>query len=103
MEFCPKCGALLLSNDKGKKCPRCGHSNSSKTKIRTSEKVNARKEIVVVDENANDSVHPIMNEKCRKCGNPTSYFWEIQTRSSDESPTKFFKCTKCGHTRRDYR
>jgi DNA-directed RNA polymerase subunit M len=45
----------------------------------------------------------VKDEKCKKCGNEDSYFWTVQTRASDESETKFFKCTKCGHTRRDYK
>jgi DNA-directed RNA polymerase subunit M len=26
----------------------------------------------------------------------------VQTRSIDESMTQFYRCTKCGHTWRDY-
>ena len=46
---------------------------------------------------------PIVNEKCKKCGNEKAYFWTVQTRASDESETKFFKCVKCGETKREYR
>ena len=99
MEFCPKCGSLVI----GKACSRCDYKSASEKKLKTSEKVDARKEIVVIDESKDTSTHPIVEEKCSKCKNNKSYFWEIQTRASDESPTKFFKCTKCGHTKRDYR
>jgi len=26
----------------------------------------------------------------------------IQTRAADEPPTRFYRCTKCGHTWREY-
>ncbi|MCK4973458.1 MAG: transcription factor S, partial [Candidatus Heimdallarchaeota archaeon] len=28
--------------------------------------------------------------------------WMVQTRSADESPTRFFRCTACGETWREY-
>lgn len=28
--------------------------------------------------------------------------WQVQTRSADEAPTTFFKCTVCQETWRDY-
>ena len=40
--------------------------------------------------------------KCKKCNNTKCYFWTVQTRAGDEAETKFFKCTKCGHTWREY-
>ncbi|GAI81579.1 unnamed protein product, partial [marine sediment metagenome] len=35
--------------------------------------------------------------------NEKAYFWSVQTRSGDEAETKFFKCTKCEFTWREYR
>ncbi|PIO07920.1 transcription factor S, partial [Candidatus Pacearchaeota archaeon CG10_big_fil_rev_8_21_14_0_10_35_219] len=32
-----------------------------------------------------------------------AYFWTMQTRAADESETKFYRCTKCDHTWREYR
>jgi DNA-directed RNA polymerase subunit M len=31
-----------------------------------------------------------------------AYFWTQQTRGADEPETRFFKCTKCSHTWREY-
>lgn len=39
---------------------------------------------------------------CPKCGNDTAYTWIVQTRSGDEGPTVFYRCTKCGYTWRVY-
>ncbi|GAH37902.1 unnamed protein product, partial [marine sediment metagenome] len=44
-----------------------------------------------------------VGEKCKKCGNEKAFFWTVQTRSGDEAETKFFKCTKCEFTWREYR
>ena len=36
MEFCPKCGAVLVQKVKNMGCPRCSYSAKGKTKIKTS-------------------------------------------------------------------
>ena len=38
-----------------------------------------------------------------KCDHKEAWFWTSQTRAGDEAETKFFKCTKCRHTWREYR
>ena len=102
MEFCPKCGAVLIKKKKNYGCPRCNYSSKEKPKLKSSEKIEEKKQVVVIKENENE-IHPIVSEKCKKCDNDKAYFWTVQTRSSDESETKFFKCTKCGNIKRDYR
>ncbi len=101
MEFCPKCGAILVQKRKNDGCPRCNYSAKGRVKIKTSEELNERQEIAVVSEKDTQTL-PVVGEKCRKCGNPEAFFWTVQTRSGDESETKFFKCTKCGNTWREY-
>ncbi len=101
MEFCPKCGSVLVQKRKNFGCARCGYSTKEKLKIRTSEKIDEKNEIAVIKKDMNTL--PIVAEKCKKCSNPKAYFWTIQTRAGDESETKFFKCTKCDHTWREYR
>ena len=103
MEFCPKCGAILIQKKKNLGCPRCNYSSKTKApKIKTSEKISERREVGVFS-GKDQSTLPVINAKCKECGNEKSYFWTVQTRASDEAETKFFKCTKCGHTRREYR
>lgn len=104
MEFCPKCGAMLVLKTKNLGCPRCGYNSNIKDNgsFKTSEKINERKEIAVIS-SKDVQVNPIVEEKCEKCGHKKCYFWTLQTRSSDESETKFFKCVKCEHTWREYR
>lgn len=101
MEFCPKCGAVLVQKRKNAGCPRCGYSSKNKVELTSSEKVEKPKELKVISKKDTET-KPIVAEKCHKCGHGKAYFWTLQTRASDESETKFFKCVKCGHTRRDY-
>ena len=102
MEFCPKCGAVLIQKKKNDGCPRCNYSAKGHTKISTSEKIDERKEIPVI-KGKSEEMLPVVNEECKECGHKKCYFWTVQTRASDESETKFFKCVKCSHTVRDYR
>jgi|TARA_Y100000310_G_scaffold89559_2_gene86657 DNA-directed RNA polymerase subunit M len=101
MEFCPKCGVVLIKKKKNYGCPRCNYSAKGKPKLKTSEKIEEKKKVAVLKKDT--QTEPIVNEVCKECKNDKAYFWTVQTRSSDEAETKFFKCTKCGHTRREYR
>ena len=101
MEFCPKCGSILIKKRKNDGCPRCSYTKKGKVQIKTSEKIDERKEIAIVSDK-DAQVYPIVDAKCSKCKNKQAYFWTLQTRASDEAETKFFKCTGCGHTWRDY-
>lgn len=101
MEFCPKCGAVLIQKRKNYGCARCDYSTKEKLKIKTSEKIEEKNKVAVVKKEMNTL--PIVVEKCKNCNNDKAYFWTIQTRAGDEAETKFFKCTKCNHTWREYR
>jgi len=101
MEFCPKCGAVLVQKRKNYGCARCDYSTKEKLKIKTTEKIEEKNKVAVVKKEMNTL--PIVIEKCKQCGNDKAYFWAIQTRAGDEAETKFFKCTKCDHTWREYR
>lgn len=101
MEFCPKCGSVLLNSDKKSKCVNCGYV-AEKVNLESAEKGKVKSEIAVIDDGEGE-VHPIMEAKCPKCGNKEAYFWMLQTRAGDEASTRFFKCTKCKHTWREYK
>ena len=47
-------------------------------------------------------VFPVTNATCSKCNHTEAYFWTSQTRAGDEAETKFFRCTKCRYTWREY-
>ena len=102
MEFCPKCGSVLVEKNKSFRCARCNYKSKVKVKIESSEKLDKTPEIGVIKDKDTD-VFPTINAICSKCGHKEAYFWTSQTRAGDEAETKFFRCTKCKNTWREYR
>lgn len=102
MEFCGKCGSIIVVKDNKAVCAACGHKAKKKPKIEAMEKIGKRESVAIINEEA-DNTYPTVQIECPNCKNKKAYFWTTQTRSSDESETKFYKCTKCKHTWRAYR
>ncbi len=105
--FCPKCGSINF-RPKGvgskamKVCGGCGHKEKQteeQEQIVIRESVEAPKKIEVIEKT---DLRPKIRTKCEKCENKTAYYWTQQTRGADEPETRFFKCTKCNHTWREY-
>ena len=101
MEFCPKCGCVLVEKKKNFGCQRCNYVAKNKVKIIATEKISIKPEIGIIREKDTD-VFPVTNAVCPKCGHKEAYFWSSQTRAGDEAETRFFRCTKCKHTWREY-
>jgi len=102
MEFCPKCGSVLIEKNKRFGCARCSYSVKGRIKIESSEKVEQKQKVGIIKDKDVD-VFPTTNAVCSKCGHREAYFWSSQTRGSDEAETRFFKCVKCKNTWREYR
>lgn len=106
MQFCPKCGSIMMPKRDGKKtivaCAKCSYKSSDTEDFSLKENIKKEEkpEVGVVDEDM--ETLPKTKADCDKCGNDEAYYWEIQTRASDEPATKFLKCTKCKHIWRDY-
>ena len=102
MMFCPKCKSIMMpkvtKNKKQFVCS-CGYKQEAES-VTIKEEAEPAKEVVVIEKEA--QVHPIVEAECSKCGNRKAETWEIQTRAADEPATRFHKCTKCGHTWREY-
>jgi len=82
-------------------CPRCGCKDKNMEKAQIKEIVGQdEKKIDVVDKEI--EAYPLTEAECPKCKHKKAYFWEVQTRASDEPATKFLKCEKCKHIWRDY-
>ena len=103
--FCPDCGSILIPKEKnGKKvlaCSSCPYTKDPQGEVvEIREKVSDGKKIEVREEE--ESLLPKVRTDCKKCENDVAYYWTRQTRSADEPETRFFKCTKCKYTWREY-
>lgn len=106
MEFCKKCGSLMMPKKDGSKtvmaCTKCSNKEKEAEITQFKETVKHEKAVEVIDQNQEDDVLPLVEQECPKCKHTKAHFWTVQTRASDEPETKFFKCEKCRHTWRDY-
>ena len=106
IEFCKKCGTILIPAKKGKtvslKCRRCGYELKKPVQpIKIVEEKRNSKGVVVLEKD--DTLLPITERECEVCGNKKAWYWLQQTRSADEPPTQFFRCTKCKRVWREYK
>ena len=102
MQFCPKCKSMMFPADGMFKCRKCGTEipMDTKQKIITTTKQSAH-EVTILEGNEEVGL-PTTRVRCEECNNDTAYWWLRQLRSADESETRFFRCTKCGRTWREY-
>jgi DNA-directed RNA polymerase subunit M len=100
--FCSCGGIFAPFGSYAVKCRSCGKTEEMmmESKMTTHTK---KEEVIVIENNKPDRL-PETDKTCPKCQNKRAYWWIIQTRSSDEPPTRFFRCTKdkCKHTWREY-
>lgn len=102
--FCPKCGSILRPKEKAGKrilfCS-CGYTKAPEDEATTEikEVVKGNKRIEVIEQL---ETLPRIKIKCAKCDNKIAYYWTQQTRGADEPETRFFRCTKCNYTWREY-
>jgi|SRR3989338_35711 len=106
IEFCEKCGSILVPVKKGKnsymKCRGCGKEVKKEMKsMKIVEEKPKSKGVVVIEQDM--TLLPLTDKECPKCEHGRAYWWLQQTRSADEPPTQFFRCEKCKHTWREYR
>ncbi len=100
--FCEKCKSLMLPKGKKLVCTRCSFKkdigNAGEYKVSLKEK--KKNKLLIVDEEIRTM--PTTRAKCDRCGNMEAEWWLLQTRKADESETRFFRCTKCKFTWREY-
>jgi DNA-directed RNA polymerase subunit M len=106
VEFCRKCGTILVPVKKGRStymtCRKCGYKTKKTIKdikIKTVEK--KKKGIIVLEKDITPL--PLTEKMCPKCEHIKAYWWMQQTRAADEPPTQFFRCEKCKHVWREYK
>ena len=93
MQFCPKCGSILMMRKTKFGCPKCSYTSKDEIDMEIKEEMDEEVKVAVVDKK--DSVNPVTDHVCRKCKNKKAYFWLQQMRAGDEPESKFYKCTKC--------
>jgi len=109
MNFCPQCGTLLQIVKKGEaslRCPKCKYRQTIEPE-KTKQKINVSHgkpiEIAVIDKKAASLRQlPTVKVVCLTCGHTESEIWNVE--AADEaihSTITFFRCTKCGATRRE--
>lgn len=104
--FCPECKSMLISSGGQLKCRKCGYirkivDTDQKQMSRTVDR--KEKTITIVDDEEEDlKTMPTIQIKCPKCDNNLAIWWLRQLRAADESEVRFFRCTKCDHTWRQY-
>lgn len=86
------------------KCPKCGYVEEVTTKASMVERTvieHKPDEKPIVVSKISETL-PKVKVTCPRCGNNEAYFWVQQTRAADEPPTRFYRCTRCGYTWREY-
>ncbi|ATZ60920.2 MAG: transcription factor S [Methanosarcinales archaeon Met12] len=101
MEFCPECGSMMLPFDNGMKCRKCGYIKEREGTNLILKKRRIERDLSII-EGSEDLGLPTINMRCQECGNNRAYWWLRQLRSADEGEVRFFRCTKCGKTWREY-
>ncbi len=106
IEFCDKCASIMVPVKKGSntylKCRRCGAEKKKEVKaLKITESQKKTSGVIILEKDTTPL--PMVEMKCEKCNNAHAYFWLQQTRSADEPPTQFFRCTKCKYTWREYK
>jgi len=104
MEFCKECNGLLLPKKGFMVCRQCKKEFPKKGNNQELKFIEKRvtKEIITVNEEDSKGLLPTTAIICDACGNNTAYWWLRQLRSADESEVRFFRCTECKKTWREY-
>jgi len=83
-------------------CRKCRNKKRKNIRFsKISEKAKNHPDVLILDKPAESL--PTTEATCPKCENKKAFWWLQQTRAADEPPTQFFRCTKCGHTWREYK
>ncbi len=108
MQFCDQCGSLMRRDGSWMVCSASGcdgrqsvDEDLAASFVHTEEQ--GETEVIETDESVAQEGLPTTDDvRCDDCGNTTAWYTLKQTASADEPPTRFFKCTECGHRWRGY-
>ncbi|MFC6717780.1 transcription factor S [Natrialbaceae archaeon GCM10025810] len=108
MQFCDECGSMMKADGDRMVCSNddCGATverDRERERAFVTTEAQTDDDVIESDENANFEGKPIASDvRCDDCGNAEAWYALKQTASADEPPTRFFKCTECGHRWREY-
>jgi DNA-directed RNA polymerase subunit M len=108
MQFCDECGTMMVSRDGMMVCTNddCGEEAEQDEALAeqfVSTESQSDSDVIETEEGANFEGKPTATDVvCDECGNREAWYTIKQTGSADEPPTRFFKCTGCGHRWRGY-
>lgn len=83
-------------------CKKCGFEKEAESNEPIVIRENRKKEDVPVIEGEEIRTLPTTRAICPACGHNEAYWWLRQLRAADEAEVRFFRCTKCGKTWREY-
>lgn len=89
------------------KCRGCGEYqddvDAEEMKVTEEKEEDPMDRLNINEEGSGEATRPTTNKECKKCGGETEQeWWMEQTRSSDEPPTRFYKCRQCGNVYKIY-
>jgi DNA-directed RNA polymerase subunit M len=112
MEFCPDCGcrlepkkikeAVMLACTKCSYVKQTANSRDQAKVVKVFTPKTQPSVTVISQQEGKVNTMSTIKMKCDQCGNMEVYVWQVQTRGGDEASTQFMRCTKCGHTFREY-
>jgi DNA-directed RNA polymerase subunit M len=85
-------------------CGSCGAEKPRDAKSEAAMQVTEGQEeteVVDVSDVDDTEVGPTTKVRCPECGNDRARYEMKQIRAADESETRFFTCTECGHKWRE--
>ena len=104
MQFCDECGSMMKTEDGMWVCGSCGYEtprDEQKEAAMTSTQSQEESEVIDTSDVDAEDMGPTTEARCPECDNDRA-FWEMkQIRAADESETRFFTCTECGHKWRE--
>jgi DNA-directed RNA polymerase subunit M len=93
-------GEMVCTNDE---CGATAERDEDLAERFVSTEAQSGDEVIETSEDANFEGKPTSEDvRCEECGNEKAWYTIKQTGSADEPPTRFFKCTECGHRWREY-
>lgn len=105
MQFCDDCGSMMHADGDVMVCSSCGHEEGRDDDALagyTTTQAQDDSDVIETSEDADDEGKPTAEVICEECENDTAWYTIKQTGAADEPPTRFFKCTECGHRWREY-